>query len=146
MILPPVLYALDYSVKNDGSESDIKKIAVYLHSAMEEFVYIYLGESVIDNPAIQARALVDVINVVDSRYASAHEAGSGKTPSAAGVSHTMTNMMTNNITSNMKTNNSEKLSLAQSNNNTHNPISFDSVKCGCLPNSSSANHPSTKDI
>ena len=126
--IAPVLYTLDDSVKNHGSESDIKKIAVYLHSVMEEFVYVYLGESVIDNPAIQARALVDIINVVDSKYASAHETGSGKTPSAAEMSNTMTYMMkANNNTSNTKTNDSEKLSLAQNNNNTHNPVSFDSL-------------------
>ena len=125
--IAPVLYTLDYSVKHNGSESDLKKIAVYLHSAMEEFVYVYLGENVIDNPAIQARALVDIINVVDSRYANAIESGSGKTPSAAEKSHTMTNIMTDNNTSYMKTNNNEKkLSLVQSKNDTH-PISFDSL-------------------
>jgi hypothetical protein len=125
--IAPVLYTLDYLIKQDGSDSDIKKIVNHLHSAMEEFVYVYVGESILANPAIQARALVDIINVVDSRYSSAFETDSDKMPSAVGMSHMMTNMITNSNTLNMKTNNSEKLSLAQSNNNTHNPVSLSSL-------------------
>jgi hypothetical protein len=123
-----ILYALDYSVKQDSLDADIEKIVNDLHSAIDEFVYVYVGESILDSPAIQALALVDITNVVDSRYASAFGTYSSKMPTTVGMSEMMTNIMTHNNTFNIKANNSEKPSLAQeNNNNTHNHTSFNTL-------------------
>ena len=102
-------------------------IVSYLYYAVEKFVDDYVGKSILNNPTIQALALVDITNVVDNKYAIAFGTGSGKMPSAVGMSHMMSNMMTNNNALNMKTNSSEELSLAQSNDNTHSPTSFISL-------------------
>lgn len=125
--IAPILYTLDISVKQDQSDSDIEMIVSYLYYAVEKFVDDYVGKSILNNPTIQALALVDITNVVDNKYASAFGTGSGKMPSAVGMSHMMSNMMTNNNALNMKTNSSEELSLAQSNDNTHSPTSFISL-------------------
>ena len=116
--IAPILYALYFSVKQDSLDSNIERIVNYLHSAIDKFVHVYISESVVDNPAIQALALVDITNVVNSKYASALGAYSSNMSTAVGMSHMRTNMMTNN---------SEKLSLAQSNNNTHSPTSSSSL-------------------
>ena len=100
----------------------------YLYYAVEKFVEDYVDKSILNNPTIQALALVDITNVVDNKYASAFGTGFGKMPSAVGMSHMMKNMMTNNNVLNMKTNSSEELSLPQSNDNTHSPTSFISDK------------------
>ena len=121
--IAPILYTLDNSVKQDQSDSDIEMIVSYLYYAVEKFVDDYVGKSILNNPTIQALALVDITNVVDNKYASAFGTGSGKMPSAVGMSH----MMSNNNALNMKTNSSEELSLAQSNDNTHSLTSFISL-------------------
>ena len=121
--IAPILYTLDNSVKQDQSDTDIEMIVSYLYYAVEKFVDDYVGKSILNNPTIQALALVDITNVVDNKYASAFGTGSGKMPSAVGMSH----MMSNNNALNMKTNSSEELSLAQSNDNTHSPTSFISL-------------------
>ena len=130
--IAPILYTLDNSVKQDQSDTDIEMIVSYFYYAVEKFVDDYVGKSILNNPTIQALALVDITNVVDNKYASAFGTGSGKMPSAVGMSHMMTNMMTNMMSNNnalnMKTNSSEELSLAQSNDNTHSPTSFISDK------------------
>jgi hypothetical protein len=48
----PILYALDYSVKQDSLDADVEKIVNDLHSAIDEFVYVHVGEGVLDSPAI----------------------------------------------------------------------------------------------
>jgi hypothetical protein len=121
--IAPILYTLDNSVKQDQSDTDIEMIVSYFYYAVEKFVDDYVGKSILNNPKIQALALVDITNVVDNKYASAFGTGSGKMPSAVGMSR----MMSNNNALNMKTNNSEELSLAQSNDNTHSPTSFISL-------------------
>jgi hypothetical protein len=121
--IAPILYTLDNSVKQDQSDSDIEMIVSYLYYAVEKFVNDYVGKSILNNPTIQALVLVDITNVVDNKYASAVGTGSGKMPSAVGMSH----MMSNNNALNMKTNSSEEISLAQSNDNTHSPTSFISL-------------------
>ena len=121
--IAPILYTLDNSVKQDQSDTDIEMIVSYLYYAVEKFVDDYVGKSILNNPTIQALALVDITNVVDNKYASAFGTGSGKMPYAVGMSH----MMSNNNALNMKTNSSEELSLAQSNDNTHSPTSFISL-------------------
>jgi hypothetical protein len=121
--IAPILYTLDNSVKQDQSDSDIEMIVSYLYYAVEKFVDDYVGKSILNNPTIQALAIVDITNVVDNKYASAFGTGSGKMPSAVGMSH----MMSNNNALNMKTNSSEQLSLAQTNDNTHSLTSFISL-------------------
>ena len=121
--IAPILYTLDNSVKQDQSDTDIEMIVSYFYYAVEKFVDDYVGKSILNNPKIQALALVDITNVVDNKYASAFGTGSGKMPSAVGMSR----MMSNNNALNMKTNNSEELSLTQSNDNTHSPTSFISL-------------------
>jgi hypothetical protein len=121
--IAPILYTLDNSVKQDQSDTDIEMIVSYFYYAVEKFVDDYVGKSILNNPTIQALALVDITNVVDNKYASAFGTGSGKMPSAVGMSR----MMTNNNALNMKTNNSEELSLAQNNDNTHSLTSFISL-------------------
>ena len=121
--IAPILYTLDNSVKQDQSDTDIEMIVSYLYYAVEKFIDDYVGKSTLNNPTIQALALVDITNVVDNKYASAFGTGSGKMPSAVGMSH----MMSNNNALNMKTNSSEELSLAQNNDNTYRPTSFISL-------------------
>jgi hypothetical protein len=121
--IAPILYILDNSVKQGQSDSDIEMIVSYLYYAVEKFVDDYVGKSILNNPTIQALVLVDITNVVDNKYASVFGTGSGKMPSAVGMSH----MVSNNNALNMKTNSSEELSLAQSNDNTHSPTSFISL-------------------
>ena len=121
--IAPILYTLDNSIKQDQSDSDIEMIVSYLYYAVEKFVDDYVGKSILNNPTIQALALVDITNVVDDKFASAFGTDSGKMPSAVGMSH----MMTNHNALNMKTNSREELSLAQSNDNTHSPTSFISL-------------------
>jgi hypothetical protein len=121
--IAPILYTLDNSVKQDQSDTDIEMIVSYFYYAVEKFVDDYVGKSILNNPKIQDLALVDITNVVDNKYASAFGTGSGKMPSAVGMSR----MMSNNNALNMKTNNSEELSLTQSNDNTHSPTSFISL-------------------
>jgi hypothetical protein len=100
--IAPILYTLDHSVKHDQPDSDIEMIVSYLHYAVEKFVDDYVGKSILNNHTIQALALVDITNVVDNKYASAFGTGSGKMPSAVGMSHMMPNMMTNNSALNIK--------------------------------------------
>jgi hypothetical protein len=125
--IAPILYTLDNSVKQNQPDPDIEMIVSYLYYAVEKFVDDYVGKSILNIPAIQALALVDITNVIDNKYASAFGTDSGKLPSAVGMSHMMANMMTNDNALNMKTNSSEELSLAQSNDNTHSPTSFISL-------------------
>jgi hypothetical protein len=112
---------LNYSVKQGSLYSDIEKIVNDLHSIIDEFIYVYVGEDALNNPTIQALALVDITNVVDNKYVSAFGTGSSKMP-MVGMSNMMANMMMTNM-SNINTNNSEKQSFTQEKkNNTHNSI------------------------
>jgi hypothetical protein len=117
--IAPVLDTLNYSVKQGSLYSDIEKIVNDLHSIIDEFIYVYVGEDVLNNPTIQALALVDITNVVNSKYASAFGTGSSKMPPTIGMS----NMMMSNI----NTNKSEKQSFTQEKNNTHNPTSVNTL-------------------
>ena len=76
--IAPILYTLDNSVKQDQSDTDIEMIVSYFYYAVEKFVDDYVGNSILNNPTIQALALVDITNVVDNKYASAFGTGSGK--------------------------------------------------------------------
>jgi hypothetical protein len=120
--IAPVLDTLNYSVKQGSLYSDIEKIVNDLHSIIDEFIYVYVGEDVLNNPTIQALALVDITNVVNSKYASAFGTGSSKMPPTIGMS----NMMMTNM-SNINTNNSKKQSFTQEKNNTHNPTSVNTL-------------------
>jgi hypothetical protein len=125
--IAPVLDTLNYSVKQGSLYSDIEKIVNDLHSIIEEFIYVYVGKDVLNNPTIQALTLADITNVVDSNYASAFGTNSSKKmPPTVGMSNMMANMMMTNM-SNINTNNSEKQSFTQEKNNTHNHISVNTL-------------------